>query len=152
MTATLRVSMEPGADLTFSMPVILLFLLLSTGPLQFYHIINVLCQMLIPKKYFSSIINRPGVAGAVLQSASSFHWVSQPFPHNLQNIINHKPEELGSWNLERMFTLHNMSHVTCHVRVTCHVSHVRCHMSHFFPGQSLSVKGLLSTGPTPSSL
>ena len=29
-----------------------------------------------------------------------------------------------------MFTLPNMSHVTCHVsRVTCHVSRVTCHMS-----------------------
>ena len=42
------------------------------------------------------IINRPGVAGAVLQSASLLiKWVSEPFPPNLQDIINHKPEELG---------------------------------------------------------
>ena len=39
---------------------------------------------------------------------------SQPFPPNLLNILNHKTEELGSWNFERVFTLHNMSHVTCH--------------------------------------
>ena len=57
------------------------------------------------------MINRPGVAGAVLQSALSLiYWVSEPFPHNLQNIRNHKPEEPGSWNFERMFlfTPHNM--------------------------------------------
>ena len=72
------------------------------------------------------IFNRPGVAGAVLQTASSLiHSVGQPFPPNLQNIINHKPEELGSWNFERMFTPHNMSHVTCCMsRVTCHMSYV----------------------------
>ena len=57
----------------------------------------------------------------------------------------------------------HVSHVTCHMsRVTCHVSHVTCHMSratcHFFfffffwtKRWSLSVEGLLSTGPTPSS-
>ena len=59
-----------------------------------------------------------------------------------------------------MFT--SPKHVTCHMsRVTCHVSRVTCHMSrvtcHFFSlffrtkWWSLSVEGLLSTGPTPSS-
>ena len=67
----------------------------------------------------------------------------------------------------------HVSHVTCHMsrvtcnvsRVTCHMSHVMCHMSgvtchvshviifFFFRTiwWSLSVEGLLSTGPTPSS-
>ena len=55
----------------------------------------------------------------------------------------------------------HVSCVTCHVsRVTCHVSHVTCHVSRvtcfffcFFwiKWSSLSVEGLLSTGPTPSS-
>ena len=52
-----------------------------------------------------------------------------------------------------------MSHVTCHVsRVTYHVSHVTCHISHdpflsfWTMWWSLSMEGLLSTGPTPSSL
>ena len=56
-----------------------------------------------------------------------------------------------------MFSPPNMSCVTCHVsHVTCHVSHVTCHMSLFFfflfrtKWWSLSVEGLLSTGPTPS--
>ena len=114
------------------------------------------------------IFNRPGVAGAVLQSPPSLiHWPSHPFPPNLQDIINDKPLELGSWNFERMFTTHNMSHVTCHMScVTCHVSHVMCNMSHvtchvshyyyyynfFFWTKwwSLSGGGLLSTGPTPT--
>ena len=82
------------------------------------------------------IINRPGVARAVLQSASwlihsLIQSLSQPFPPNLQNIINHKPEELGSWNSERMLTPYNMSHVKCHMsNVTCQMSHVACHVSH----------------------
>ena len=34
-----------------------------------------------------------------------------------------KAEELGSWNIERMFTHHQVSHVTCQVsRVTSQVS------------------------------
>ena len=34
--------------------------------------------------------------------------LSEPFPANLQNMINHKPKELGSWNFEIMFTLHTV--------------------------------------------
>ena len=60
-----------------------------------------------------------------------------------------------------MFTPPNVSRVICHVSlvtchvslVTCHVSRVTCHMSLFFRTKwwSLSVEGLLSTGPTQSS-
>ena len=67
----------------------------------------------------------------------------------------------------------HVSHVTCHVSpFTCHLSPVTCHLSHvkkisftfFFIKKkyiyiyilknwwSWSVEGLLSTGPTPSSL
>ena len=58
-----------------------------------------------------------------------------------------------------MFTPPNVSRVTCHVScVTCHVSHVTCHMYFYFfiffltKCWSLSLEGLLSTGPTPSTL
>ena len=68
-----------------------------------------------------------------------------------------------SWNIERTFTLHNiscvmchMSHVTCYMsHVMCHVSHVMCHTSYFFfltKWWTLLVEGLLSMGPTRSSL
>ena len=68
------------------------------------------------------IFNKPGVARAVLKTPLSHidwlsDWLSDPFPPNLQDIINPKPLELGSWN----FHPHHLSHVTCHV------SHVRCH-------------------------
>ena len=44
-------------------------------------------------------------------------------------------------------------HVTCHLsHVTCHMSRVTCHVSKWTKWWSLSVEGLLSTGPTPSSL
>ena len=73
------------------------------------------------------VINRPGVAGAVLQTASSLinsliKWVTEPFPPDIHNIIKPKPLELESWNFERMFAPHHVSCVTCHVsRVTSHI-------------------------------
>ena len=82
------------------------------------------------------IFNRPGVAGAVLQTASWFvksvsHCTLWKYlPPDIHNIINPKPLELDSWNFERMFTLYHVSCVTWHVSpVTCHVSHVTCHVS-----------------------
>ena len=81
------------------------------------------------------------------------------FPPNLQDIINPKPLKLGTWNFGSMFpsTICHMSHVRCQVSdVRCHVSHVMCQMSHVFFSwtnwRSLLVDGLLSTGPTLSSL
>ena len=56
--------------------------------------------------------------------------MTDPFPLNLQHIINPKPLELGSWNFERISTSDHVSHVTCHKsHVTCHVSGVRCQVS-----------------------
>ena len=77
-----------------------------------------------------SIFNRPGVAGAALQTPLSLiNWltlIESPFPPNLQNIINPKPLELGTWNAYTMFTTF---HVSC---VTCQVSPVTCHLSPVF--------------------
>ena len=43
------------------------------------------------------VFNRPGVAGAVLQTASSLtDRVTDPFPPGIHNIINTKPLELDS--------------------------------------------------------
>jgi hypothetical protein len=48
----------------------------------------------------------------------------------LQSIITSKPLELGTWNFDTMFTIPNVSHVTCQTsNVTCYVSHVTCHLS-----------------------
>ena len=52
--------------------------------------------------------------------------------------------------------LFHMSHVMCHVsEVACHMSNVMCKKINVFFLQkclSISLEGLLSTGPTPSSL
>ena len=81
------------------------------------------------------IVNRLGVAGAVLQTASwlihSFiQSLSDPFPPYLKKIVNSKPLKLGSWNCETMFTTPYVSHDTFHMScVTYHVSPVTCHIS-----------------------
>ena len=50
--------------------------------------------------------------------------VSYPF------VQNPKPEKLGSWNFERMFTPHHVSYLICHMScVTCYVLHVICQLS-----------------------
>ena len=87
---------------------------------------------------FKDTFNRPGVAGAVLQTPSPIiQSVSQSvnlfLPILSYLIIICKAWELGNWNFERMFTPHNMSHVMYHMsHVMCHVSHVTYHMSCFF--------------------
>ena len=85
-------------------------------------------------QYMCSVLNRPGVAGAVLQSPPSFaDWLINSvilYSKYLPNTPNPKPEEIGSWNFERMFIWYYVSCVKCHVScVTCHVSRVTCHMS-----------------------
>ena len=70
--------------------------------------------------------NRPGVAGAVLQSPlwffnSFIHSLTHPLVHISSKHWHSKPEELRSWNFEGMFIPHNVSCVTCHMSlVTCH--------------------------------
>ena len=79
-----------------------------------------------------TLFNRPGVAGAVLQTPPSLidsfiHSLSDPLWKYLQKIITPKPFELGTWNFDTMFTIPYVSCVTCHVLcVTCHVSRVTC--------------------------
>ena len=75
----------------------------------------------------------------------------------IQNTVNPKPEELESWILRE-----------CSSHTMCHVSPVTCHLSKYFiflfyekknlsfrknwtKWWSLSLEGMLSTGPTPSS-
>ena len=71
-----------------------------------------------------SIITRPGVGGAVLQTPFSLiDKVGHPFVQNLQNTFTPKPEELATWNCGTIFT--NF----CVLGVTCDVTHVKCHMS-----------------------
>ena len=77
------------------------------------------------------LFNRPGVAGAVLQTASSLIKVGHCLWKYIPNIVNPRPEEPGRLNCERMFIPHYVSCVTCYVsRVTCHLSPVI--FFHFF--------------------
>ena len=57
--------------------------------------------------------------------------LTHPLWKYLQNIITLKPLELGTRNVDKMFTIPYVSYVTCHASgVTCHVSHITCHVSH----------------------
>ena len=87
-------------------------------------------------------INRPGVAGAVLQAPLSFiysfiNWFRESsFSSRSSNHFPAQTVRECSPN-----TTWHMSCVICHVSyVTCHMSHVTCHMSFclflFFFGQS----------------
>ena len=69
------------------------------------------------------IINTPGWAGAVLQTPLSLtKSLTDAFPTDLQNIINPKPLEVGSWNFVTMLTP-----PVCDVwHVTCDISHLTC--------------------------
>ena len=79
-----------------------------------------------PSQPSQPLFNRPGVAGAVLQTALSLSKVRYGLWKYIQNNVSPKPEELESWSFERMFIPH---YVSC---VTCHESHVTCHLSHVF--------------------
>ena len=79
-------------------------------------------------------MNRPGVAGAVLQTPSTFinsSCSSQSSKHCLSQTV--KARELKFWENVHPppFVKCHMSHVTCHMScVRCHVSDVTCHLSH----------------------
>ena len=91
---------------------------------------------------YNHIINRPGVARAVLQTPS---WltesVSDPLWKYLQKSFTPKLEEIASWNFERRFTSRHLSCVTCHMsHITCHVSHVTLFF-YFFLDRGLKLIG-----------
>ena len=103
--------------------------------LKLWKNIKICCQIVKIKKInygncSSCSPNWWGINSLVINSFihSFIKSVSQHFPPNLHNIINHKQRELGGWNFESMFTLRNMSHVMCHVScVMC-----PCRVSQFF--------------------
>ena len=67
------------------------------------------------------LVNRPGVAGLFYKQLH--HWLTEwlidrvidPFPPDLQITFPPKLKELESWNFDRMFTPHQVSHVRCQV-------------------------------------
>ena len=93
------------------------------------------------------MFNRPGVAGAVLYSAL---WLTNSFSDSSRSSLYHKSQTVRARELKFWENVHPPK------RVTCHMSRVTFHVKLFFWGGgakwwSLSLEGLLSTGPTPSS-
>ena len=71
------------------------------------------------------IINRTGVAGAVLQTPPwLIHLLRDVLWKYLHNSVYPKPLELGIWHFETMLT------TPCVSCVTCHVSRDMWHMTH----------------------
>ena len=102
-----------------------------------------------------NLFKRPGVAGAVLQSPPLLlHSLINLFiewSFCLKSSRHCLLQAVRAW--EPTF-VNNVHPPPC---VTCYVSHVRCHVSHLFlfifdKVVKLVGEGLLSTGPTPSSL
>ena len=103
---------------------------------------EVFCTLTITNNLiFFLVINRPGVAGAVLQTLLSMidsliqsTFSSKPSKHQYTQSV--RARELKFWKK----SVHSPPHVTCHVScvrcqvsgVRCLVSNVRCQMSHFF--------------------
>ena len=86
------------------------------------------------------LVNRPGVAGAVLQSPpllidSLTDWLSDPL---VQISSNHCQSQTGKERTEILrecssHTMCNVSYVTCHLPcVPCHVSPVTCNFFFFY--------------------
>ena len=113
-----------------------------------FHMFGILVSRIPNLSPPSPTLYRPGVAGAVLQTPPPLiNWLSESsFSSRSSNVITPKPLELESWSFERMFILHHVSCVPCHMSpvtyymccitchlsgVTCHLSHVTCHMSCF---------------------
>ena len=70
----------------------------------------------LPRKVF----NRPSVAGAgcstnTFVTDSLINKLSDPLWKFLQNIVSPKPNELGTWYFERIFTTPYVSHVICYL-------------------------------------
>ena len=95
-----------------------------------------------------SIINRPGVAGAVLQTPLLLtellaYSLTDPFPPNLQHIIydnNNDNDKHPNCESKRADILREYSPTTkCHMScVICHVSCIKCHVS----GDKCQVSGV----------
>ena len=103
------------------------------------HVSHVKCQMSHVRGHMSYVFfNRPGVAGALLQTPPSLinsviqWWFVEIYSkwYNSQTIRAKELKFGVNVHLPKCVACH-VSHVTCHVScVTCHVSHVMCHMSH----------------------
>ena len=79
------------------------------------------------------IINRPGVAGALLQTPLWTIKSVRQWAFSFKSSKYHKSQTLRARNLKFWGNIHphNMSHGTCHVScVICHMSHFACYVSY----------------------
>ena len=71
----------------------------------------------------------PLVGQVFPKSIEKYCLLSIPIPLKCHFSIIPKPHELGTWNFEKIITIHYVSCVLCHMSDdTCHLSHVTCHI------------------------
>ena len=105
---------------------------------------------------FLLFIKRPGVAEAVLQiPLSLIHWLNDS-SFSSKSSKYHKSQTEWARELTFWEIVQPPQHFTCHMsHATCNMSHVTYNIFFFFYFfqnlQTMWVKGVLSTWPTPSS-
>ena len=101
----------------------------------------------VTRLHLTPFFNRPGVAGDVLQSPPLL--IDSIFHPLVQISSKHCQSQTG--RARELKFLENGHPTLC---VTCHMSHVKKITFNFFLLKKMDkvVEGLLSTGPTPSSL
>ena len=81
----------------------------------------------------TSLVNRPGVAGAVLHTALLLINALIQWSFSSRYSQDHDSQTVRARGLKFWESVHPTPCVMCHVsRVTCHVSSVTCHLSHAF--------------------
>ena len=94
--------------------------------------------------HINTLLKRPGVAGAFLQTPLSLIKLMSESAHSSKSSENVHSQTIR--NFEKRFTSPHLSCVKCHVSfVKCHLSRVRCHMS-CITKKKMLLDGLLSTG------
>ena len=90
------------------------------------NIINLYC--FIDSLYY--IFNRPGVAGAVLETPPSLIDRVSKQSFSSKSSKHHKFQTITARHLKCLHKVHHQSCVMCHMScITCHVSCVMCHVS-----------------------
>ena len=80
--------------------------------------------------FHGSVVNRPRVAGDVLQTPVSLTDWSSEQSFSFKSLKHHKSQTNRARDLTFLHNVHHVSHVMCHVsHVMCHLSHVICHVS-----------------------
>ena len=127
------------------------FMIIIYGPVQ------VAKWPSVAKSWLISLINRPGVAGAVLKHLC--YWLIQSVSQcscSSKSSKYHKSQTIRAREPTFWENVHPPHHVTCYIsHVTCYMSCVMCPVSYIYIYFDKVMKliggGSVINGPTPSS-